>query len=135
MLKHRFAHKHTDLTQQAWSGVQHYIEAPDDTVSQIPMKHSCRPKCEINMGEYKLRKLPEGRQAHRGRGGSSCLMANVFAFSLHRILALGRGRRGSPFCQCPMGQMGTPWGSLEEACAEEPLDTGMGPWNPLPLVR
>ena len=61
LLKHRFAHKDTDLTQQAGSGVQHYVEAPDDTVSQIPMKRSCGPKCEINMGEYKLLKLPEGR--------------------------------------------------------------------------
>ena len=31
-----------------------------------------------------------------------------------------------------MGDMGTPWGSPEEACAEESLDTGMGPWSPSP---
>ena len=83
---------------------------------------------------YNFLKLLEGRQAHRGTGGSASLMDNVSALSLHPVLVLGRGEEGKPILPVRMGQMGTPWGSLEEACAEEPLDTGMGPWNPLPLV-
>ena len=42
---------------------------------------------------YNFLKLLEGRQAHRGTGGSASLMDNVSALSLHPVLVLGRGRR------------------------------------------
>ena len=56
-------------------------------------------------------------------------MDNVSALSLHPVLVLGRGEEGKPILPVRMGDMGTPWGTLEEACGEETVDMGMGPWS------
>ena len=77
--------------------------------------------------QYKLLKLPEGRPAPRGTGGSGTLMDNVSALSLHPVLVLGRGEEGKPILPVSHGRHGHILGEPGGGLWKGDVDTGMGP--------